>query len=162
MSLNFLYVVILCALLMCFCINKKSFLIFFLAIPIVFYIFCIVAPITYLQQLPFLNVSYTTDVEVDKAGSFYIESSIGGLLSDGYVIDSETTIDDINKYLKDKTKAIFIYIKDGDEFLYNRELGNPNENSAQEILTIYKKWRETGKLEKEKRKLQFKIFYIET
>lgn len=120
---------------------------------VLIYFLMLMTPIEYLSKVNFLKIENQQDVEVSNKGILTLSSGTTAVTSSEYIVTDFSTVEDIDDYLQDQNKSVMLYVREGDRYLYKKNLGViPKTESlgrAEEIITIYDSWKTTSKLPNE-------------
>ena len=133
------------------------------AIPLVFIVVVMTLLISrgddFANKVPFISKS-SSEVTV-KEGVFTLKSGVSSTLGDEFVFTGEPQLEDIESFLNNTTKAVYIYIKSGQDIIYSNNLGLLQKDDAQYVLDLYNNWKTTCILPSERTRYKFFCFYCD-
>lgn len=107
------------------------------------YFALLVTPLHILKQIPFIVVE-DSGVEFIENGVFELHSGVTAMIDSEYVITDSIQKEDIENWLLNQHKNVYIYIKKGDNINYSYNLGIVDkkniESQSNFILDTYNKW----------------------
>ena len=125
--------------------------IFLIWVLIYFLIF--ITPLEYLSKVKFLEIEEEQSIEVSNNGSFSLVSGTTAVTSSEFIVTDLTTVAELEDYLGDQNKGVYLYIKSGSDILYEKNLGlivkDDIPSKASQLLSTYDTWKETSTLPSE-------------
>lgn len=114
-----------------------------------------------LSKIPLIEFSDSETVTVDSKAMFYMVEGGNSQVSTAFIFTGNQGVDAVAKYLRNSTKPIYIFIKDGDKVLYKNKLGTLNEDCAEDVMNMYLKWKDENVLPSTKIRYKLFIFYMD-
>lgn len=112
------------------------------------------------EQLPFTRIDSAEVLEVKTGASFYLESSQSAVLSNKFYMSSNC-YDDMTGWLKSTKKNVIVYIVDGANTVYSKNLGRYEEGLEDTVWEIYTTWTNDGVVPSNGTCYWFMFFYLE-
>ena len=129
------------------------------------YVVLMFMPIEDLQKVGFLNIIQLDNLDVDRSATFKLESAVSYAIKDEFIVTKNTSKTQIADWLDSQTKTIWVYIIEGDEYLWKKNMGVPSAmekdlDKATEIYELYNAWQSSGELPVSSTRIEFGKFYI--
>ena len=110
------------------------------------YFIMLTTPIHILEKIPFVKVHTNILEFVSTDGIFELHSGVTAMIDSEYVVTDSIKQEEIEEWLQNQHKNVYIYIKQGDTINYSYSLGVVDKNALSEqsnlIMEIYTKWRD--------------------
>ena len=137
-------VLLILGLIIVYVFRNKASIAWFGMLLMLIYAILLMAPITILEKVPLVEVQTDNNVVVDTDGVFELHSGVTAMIDSEFIVTESIEKEDIENWLVNQHKNVYIYIKKGDTIIYSYNLGLVNKKEIEEqgilIVDIYKKW----------------------